>query len=400
MANVTFGTLEALGPEHEFSLVDGNLHPLPIVDMIIKELNGRIVNYVRLESFTFGKELQSHVAEFKANVPFYSPETFEENMQGAVLEIADFVEKKHDAQLLGTGMHPLLRLEEAKVWSHRDRKIYEALSRIFNFHQHGWLNIQAFQLNLSYGSEKEAILLHNALANLLPYIPAISASSPIYESKISEYTDSRLHFYRINQKEIPSMTGNIISEYVNSFKEYRQIVLDKYTEELQKLKAPECLLNKEWLNSRGAVFRFDRKAIEVRIMDEQECIKADVALSCFIRASLRGMLSRREPHLPREVLIEDLNSIIKDGLEAKVQHPRGPTARDVCKYYFRMALESASLEEKKYLPIIKKRIEEGNLSNLIRRDVLKKAQKTDLGEAILSIYLRLVENLIENKVYF
>jgi len=391
--------LEVLGPEHEFSLVDGNLHPLPIVDMVIKELNGRIANYARLKSYTFGKELQSHVAEFKANVPFYSPEAFEENMQRAVLEIADFIGRKHDAKLLGTGMHPLLRLEEAKVWSHRDRKIYEALSRIFNFYQHGWLNIQAFQLNLSYGNEKEAIQLHNALANLLPYVPAISASSPVYESKISEYIDSRLHFYRINQKEIPSITGNIIPEYINSFKEYRQITINKYTEELQKLNASEGLLNKEWLNSRGAVFRFDRKAIEIRIMDEQECIKADVALSCFIRAGLRGMLSQRVPYLPREALIEDLNSVIRDGLEAKVQHPMGPTARDVCRYYFRIALENASVEEKTYLPIVSKRIEEGSLSGLIRRDVLKKAQKTDLREAILSVYLRLVENLTENEVY-
>jgi len=391
--------LEVFGPEQEFSIVDGNLCPLPIVDTVIKELNGRVVNFVRFKSFTFGKELQSHVAEFKANRPFCSLEAFEENMQRAVLEISDFLERKHDARLLGTGMHPLLRLEDAKVWSHRDRKIYEALSRLFNFHQHGWLNIQAFQLNLSYGNEKEAIHLHNALANLLPYVTAISASSPIYESKISEYTDSRLHFYQINQKEIPSMTGNIIPEYVNSFKEYRQITINKYTEELEKLNAPEWLLNKEWLNSRGVVFRFDRKAIEIRIMDEQECIKANVALSCFIRASLRGMLSQRTPYLPRDVLIEDLNSVIKDGLEAKVQHPRGPTARDVCKYYFRTALENASVEEKIYLPIVRERIEEGNLSNLIRRDVLKKAQKTNLGEAILSIYLKLVENLTENELY-
>jgi len=392
--------LEVFGPEQEFSIVDGNLCPLPIVDTVIKELNGRVVNFVRFKSFTFGKELQSHVAEFKANRPFCSLEAFEENMQRAVLEISDFLERKHDARLLGTGMHPLLRLEDAKVWSHRDRKIYEALSRLFNFHQHGWLNIQAFHhLNLSYGNEKEAIHLHNALANLLPYVTAISASSPIYESKISEYTDSRLHFYQINQKEIPSMTGNIIPEYVNSFKEYRQITINKYTEELEKLNAPEWLLNKEWLNSRGVVFRFDRKAIEIRIMDEQECIKANVALSCFIRASLRGMLSQRTPYLPRDVLIEDLNSVIKDGLEAKVQHPRGPTARDVCKYYFRTALENASVEEKIYLPIVRERIEEGNLSNLIRRDVLKKAQKTNLGEAILSIYLKLVENLTENELY-
>jgi len=391
--------LEVLGPEHEFSIVDEKLHPLPIVDTVIKELNGCTVNYVRLKNFTFGKELQSHVAEFKANMPFYSPKTFEENMQKAVLEITDFVERKHDAQLLGTGMHPFLRLEEAKVWSHRDRKIYEALSRIFNFCQHGWLNIQAFQLNLSYGNEKEAIKLHNALANLLPYVPAVSASSPVYESKISEYADSRLHFYRINQKEIPSVTGNIIPEYVNSFREYRQITINNYTEELEKLNAPGCLLNKEWLNSRGAVFRFDRKAIEIRIMDEQECIKADVALSCFIRAGLRGMLSQREPYLPRDLLIQDLNSVIKDGLEAKVHHPMGPTARDVCGYYLKIALENASVEEKTFLPIVSKRIEKGNLSNLIRRDVLKKAQNMDLGEAILSIYLKLTKNLKENEVY-
>jgi gamma-glutamyl:cysteine ligase YbdK (ATP-grasp superfamily) len=366
---------------------------------VIKELNGRIVNYVRLKNFTFGKELQSHVAEFKSNMPFYSPETFEENMQKAVTEIVNFVEKKHDAQLLGTGMHPLLRLEETKIWSHRDRKIYDALNRIFNLYQHGWLNIQAFQLNLPYGNEKEAIQLHNALVNLLPYIPAITASSPVYESKISEYADSRLHFYQINQKEVPSMTSNIIPEYVNSFKVYLKIAISKYTEELQKLNAPEHLLNKEWLNSRGAVFRFDRKAVEIRIMDEQECIKADVALSCFIRACLKGMLSQGEPHLPRDILIEDLNSVIKDGLEAKVQHPMGSTARDLCKNYFRIALENASIEEKTYLPIVRKRIEEGSLSNLIRRDLSKKAQKTDLVEAILSIYLKLTKNLRKNEVY-
>lgn len=376
------------------------LNPLPMVDTVIKELRGRMVSFVSSNGFTFGKELQSHVAEIKANTPFSSPETFEETMQKAVLEIADFVDRKHDARLLGTGMHPLLRLEEAKVWSHRGRRIYEALDRIFDLHQHGWLNIQAFQLNLSYGSENEAIILHNVLANLLPYIPAISAASPVYESKISEYVDSRLHFYRINQKEVPSITGNIIPEYVNSFREYRQITITKYTEELQKMNAPDFLLNREWLNSRGAVFRFDRRAIEIRVMDEQECIKADVALSCFIRACLRGMLLRSETLLPQDLLIGDLNSIMKDGFEAEVRHPRGPTARDVCRYYFGIAWENASVEEKAYLPVVKRRIGGGNLSHLIRRDVLKRALKTDLGEAILSVYLRLAEKLIENEVYF
>ncbi|HAL85576.1 MAG TPA: hypothetical protein DCM31_01010, partial [Deferribacteraceae bacterium] len=28
---------------------------------------------------------------------------------------------------------------------------------------------------------------------------------------------------------------------------------------------PECILQEEWLNSRGAIARFDRKAIEIRL---------------------------------------------------------------------------------------------------------------------------------------
>lgn len=379
--------------------MDENLRPLPIVDKIIKDLHGRIVNYVKFRNFTLGKELQAHVAEFKASTPFRSPKTFEETMYEAVLMISDFLERKYGASLLGLGMHPLLKLEEAKVWSHRDRQIYESLSRLFNLNQHGWLNIQSFQLNLPYSNEKEAIVLHNALANLLPYIPAISASSPLYESKIGKYVDNRLHFYMINQKEIPSITGDVIPEYVGCFKEYFGVIIHKYSQDLVKANAPKCVLNKEWINSRGAIFRFDRKAIEIRIMDEQECIKSDVALSCFIRAALRGLINRNEPHLPHRLLVKDLKSVIKGGLGATVEHPRGPTARDVCRYYYKIAEGSASSEEKEYLPIVDERIEGGNLSEVIRRDVLKRAQKTDLNEAIFGVYSSLARNLRENRVY-
>ena len=48
-----YQTLEVLGPEHEFSLVDEALKPLPIVDQVIKKLRGRIVNNVNLGDFTF-----------------------------------------------------------------------------------------------------------------------------------------------------------------------------------------------------------------------------------------------------------------------------------------------------------------------------------------------------------
>jgi gamma-glutamyl:cysteine ligase YbdK (ATP-grasp superfamily) len=396
-----YRTLQVLGPEHEFSVIDEKLQPLPIVDKVIKDVHGRIVNNANLGDFSLGKELQAHVAEFKANTPFDSPEVFEETMHTAVLRILDILETRYRARLLGLGMHPLLLLDKVKVWSHRDRQIYAALSRIFNLNQHGWLNIQSFQLNLPFKNEREAVRLYNALANILPYLPAISASSPIYESKIGDYVDNRLHFYLMNQTEVPSITGDIIPEYVNSFEEYEKATIRQYSEDLAKANAPRCLLNKEWLNSRGAVIRHDRKAIEIRIMDEQECVKSDVALSCFIRAALRGIWQQKKEFecLPHHVLVNNLHAVIRDGLDAFVQHPKGSTARQVCHYLHKIAEENASSEEKKYLGIIKHRIENGNLSDLILKEVTKKVLKTNLEEAVLTVYSSLANCLENNKVY-
>jgi len=337
--------------------------------------------------------------EIKPNKPFRSPEAFEENMQNAVSTIQDFIERKYDAYLLGTGMHPTLKLEETKIWPHRDRQIYQAFGKLFNLNQHGWLNIQSFQLNIPYLNEERAVYLHNLLANICAYLPAITASSPIYEGKIGRHVDNRLYFYMINQKKIPSITGDLIPEYISSSSQYKKEIIGKYTLDLSLAGADKCLLYKDWVNSRGVVLRFDRKAIEIRIMDEQECIKSDVALSCFIRALLRGLMTNKNQILPHNLLVKDFRSVIKHGLKAKVSHPKGPTARDVCNYFYHIAWKNATKEEKKYLPIIEKRIQKGSLSDLIKTAVKRKAQRTNFQEAILEIYLKLIKHLINNETF-
>ena len=393
-----YQTLEVLGPEHEFAVVDETLKPLSIVDQAIKELRGRVANNVSLGGYTFGKELQSHVAEIKANLPFRAPQEFEEVMQRAVTEINELLKWKFSAKLLGAGMHPLLRLDEAKIWPHRDRGIYEAMGKVFDMTQHGWLNIQSFQLNLPYASESEGVKLHGVITNILPYLPAISAASPIFESRMGEYMDNRLHFYQINQREVPSILGDVIPEYVASFAEYRKVTVDAYSQELRRLGASPLLMGKEWVNSRGAIFRFDRRAIEIRVMDEQECVQSDVALSCFIRALLRGLMDE-DIHVSHELLVQDFNHVVRDGLQASVLYPNSEKARDVCGHFHNIAQKNATKEERKYLWLIKKRIEEGSLSNLITRDVIRKSGKTSFEEAIRSVYLRLAENLSRNKPY-
>ena len=53
-----------------------------------------------MPQFTFGKEMQLHVMEIKANQPFKTPIEFEETMQDAVTTLSGIVQK-HGAMLLG-----------------------------------------------------------------------------------------------------------------------------------------------------------------------------------------------------------------------------------------------------------------------------------------------------------
>jgi gamma-glutamyl:cysteine ligase YbdK (ATP-grasp superfamily) len=388
-----------MGPEHEFSLVNQELKPLPVSDKIIKSYFGKINNFVEQPTFTFGKELQLHVMELKANSPFKSPTEFEETMQSAVNTLSGIVEK-HGAWLLGTGMHPLLQLKDTRIWSHYHKKIYQEFGKFFNLNQHGWLNIQSFHLNLSYQTEADGIQIHNQLANLSAYLPAIAASSPIYEGKTGPDIDNRLQFYKINQKEIPTITGEVIPEYVSSFSQYKHDVIEQYSKDLALAGASKIVLNREWINSRGVIFRFDRRALEVRVMDEQECIKSDVALSCFVRASIRGLIALKAELLPHDLLVKDFNMIVKDGLKAQVSSPYGKTARQVCTHYLNLAFEYADGDEKKYLWILKKRIEKGSLSEIIRNRVLKRAEKTDFHEAVVNVYSTLINCLSDNEPCF
>jgi gamma-glutamyl:cysteine ligase YbdK (ATP-grasp superfamily) len=398
--NKVYKPLEVLGPEHEYSIVNQDLQALPISDKIIKQYCGKIINFIEMPDFTFGKELQLHVMEVKANTPFKSPLEFEETMQNAVITLNELLWKNHGAKLLGTGMHPLLKLQDTAIWPHYHRKIYQEFGKIFNLKQHGWLNIQSFHLNLPFQKEADAVKMHNQLANLCAYLPAIAASSPIFEGKEGPNADNRLSFYKVNQHEIPSITGDVIPEYVSSFSQYKREVIERYSQDLADAGASKTLLHREWVNSRGVIFRFDRSALEVRVMDEQECIKSDVALSCFVRSALRGLLDTNAPLASHDVLVNDFNAVLKDGLNAKISSPNGSTARQVCQSYLNLATKYADEDEKKYLWLIKRRIEEGSLSDLIRKRVQLSAEKTGFHEAIQNVYSTLIKCLFANEPYF
>jgi hypothetical protein len=104
--------------------------------------------------------------------------------------------------------------------------------------------------------------------------------------------------------------------------------------------------------------------------------------------------------MSHDTLVRDFRSIVRNGLDAKVQHSYGQTARQVCQHLLQIALDNASEEEKEYIPTVRKRIEQGNLSDIIRARVKRKAQRIGFREAIISVYSELMKSLMDNQPYF
>jgi hypothetical protein len=88
---------------------------------------------------------------------------------------------------------------------------------------------------------------------------------------------------------------------------------------------PTGTLEGEWLNARGAIARFDRNAIEIRLIDSQECPRADVsvawALTCVVRALCeeRAADTRAQRAFASEPLAAQLIEAIHLGPRARVR---------------------------------------------------------------------------------
>ena len=87
------------------------------------------------------------------------------------------------------------------------------------------------------------------------------------------------------------------------------------------------MLRHEWVNARGAIARFDRGAVEIRVIDAQECPAADLAVlaavTALVRALAVGPLSERtrSDDPDTESLAELFGRAVEHGDRARVDHP-------------------------------------------------------------------------------
>ncbi len=339
-----------IGTEHEFSINDPQFNPLPVSDTILKTICGRYESEILFGDVKLGKELQKTVIEMVPRSHADSIGALEEQlMRGSGNSPGS---SATGTRLLGLGMHPTLTLDQTAVWDHDEGEYYEAYDRLFNIRQHGWLNIQALQVNLSYTGAKDLVLQFNRLRSLLPYLIAVTAASPIVEERSTGTMDNRLLFYRENQKEIPLICNRIVPERIHSVQDYRR-QQEEIFGELKRRDA--AILCEEWVNSGGVIIRFSRKCLEIKALDEQDCIRSDMAVCAFIRSLLRC------PSLPVETDQDALLALTEDAIRRGTAGLR-PELRQI----YDRAWAHATPEERLYLPFLRNRIERGSLAEIVR----------------------------------
>jgi gamma-glutamyl:cysteine ligase YbdK (ATP-grasp superfamily) len=318
---------EAFGVELEYMIVDArSLDVRAIADELLRDATGgeEYVGEVESGDVSWSNELVAHVVELKTTDPATSLVPLAGSFQSQVRRINELL-ARHGAKLMPGGMHPWMDpLRETKLWPHDCNEIYEAFNKIFDCQGHGWSNLQSVHLNLPFGNDEEFGRLHAAIRLVLPILPALAASSPIVEGRGSGTLDTRLEVYRTNSRRIPAITGHVVPEPVFSEADYRQVILNTLYAEIAP-HDPEGVLQEEWLNARGAIARFERNTIEIRVLDIQECPAADLAICGLTVAALRALVDGRFTTLaqqqawPAERLAEILLSAIRDGEQAMVR---------------------------------------------------------------------------------
>jgi gamma-glutamyl:cysteine ligase YbdK (ATP-grasp superfamily) len=388
------GLFGAVGIELEYMIVDREtLDVRPICDELFRSATGAEASDVEPDGpdgvVSWSNELALHVVELKTQRPAPSLDGLAEAFQDHVRRIDALLEPMN-ARLLPTAVHPWMNpLVETRLWPHESNEIYRAYDRIFGCQGHGWSNVQSTHINLPFANDDEFGRLHAALRLVLPLLPAIAASSPIIDGDWSPVSSQRMEAYRGNSKRVPMMAGLIVPEPVFSRSSYERDILGKLYEDLRPLD-PEGVLHHEFANARGAIARFDRGAIEIRVLDVQECPRADMAIAALIIELVRAVIEERWMSYEdqKRVNTESLYSVLLDTIRYADRSRIGERsfldafglrqsivwAADA----WNSILEEVMPDHPTWTPLLRRMLQTGTLANRIGQQVRRFPTKPEL----------------------
>ena len=324
MNAVALHAFAGCGIELEYMIVDRHtLSVMPTADVLLHAAAGGVVSDVARGRFGWSNEIVLHLIEIKNIQPDPALESLAAGLQAEVNLINQLLQPM-GARLMPSGMHPWMDPStETRLWPHDNAPIYQSYDRIFNCKKHGQANLQSMHVNLPFADDDEFARLHAAVRLLLPILPAIAASSPIADGKPSGFLDSRMEAYRTAASRVPSVTGQVIPDTINSRAEYEEQVLVPMYRDISSLD-PHGVLQHEWLNARGAIPRFDRNAIEIRMIDVQECPQADLAIAAAATIVIRALFDATwsplamQQAFATDALVNILHVCIRDAEQAVI----------------------------------------------------------------------------------
>lgn len=402
---------EGYGIELEYMIVSNDsLAVLPVADQLIKAEVGEYKDVER-GPVAWSNELVLHVVELKTNGPAPDLEKVPGDIQRDVNHINRLLGKLK-GRLMPTGMHPFMDpRHETRLWPHEHSDVYEMFNRVFDCRGHGWSNVQSSHLNLPFGNDEEFGKLHAAIRLLLPLMPALAASSPFVEGKNAGALDYRMQLYRNNTMRIPSVTGHVIPEGAYTRKDYEMNILARIYQDLSP-HDPDGVLQHEWVNARGAIARFDRSAIEIRVLDIQECPQADVAICAAIVDVLKALTKEtwtpfaEQKAFPtqalstilRNVIVQGQNTVITDEKFLHQLHFKGApkvTAGELWQHLIETVWPSSATHANEWRPAIATILQRGTLAQRILNAVGKDTSR----ERIKSVYADLCDCLTRGKMF-
>lgn len=402
---------QGYGIELEYMLVDRDtLKVKPVTDELIKHETGIYQSDFENGIVTWSNELVLHVVELKSTRPESNFNALENAFAENVKRI-NAILASSNTMLMPGAAHPFMDpLTETRLWPHDNNEVYDIYNKIFDCRGHGWSNLQSTHLNLPFYDDEEFAKLHAAVRLVLPLLPALCASSPVLDGKVTGMLDTRMNFYKTNQAKIPSITGRVIPEAVFSKRNYLNTIYERIKADIAPYD-PEKVLNPIWVNSRGAIPRFDRGSIEIRIMDIQECPAADMAILYLVIETIKALVREKfidfesQTKWKTDVLAQLLDKVSAKGRSVKIEDREylgvfgmtsaEATVGDLWRHIVERLVRSGNVAVstgRKELEII---LNEGSLAERIVRAIGNDPSR----ERITAVYRQLCDCLGQNRMF-
>ena len=312
---------EAIHLGMDFHVVDSqSLEVRPVVPALFAALGKAPGGNVERGSMAWAAGTADHQISLRNQRPAVRWEVLHKRLQNEVNSINEVLARM-GCTLLPTGAHPWMDATSGSVL--RDDELVQLCHRIFNCNTPGWCNSAGTRLEITFDGDQEFMRLHAAVRLLLPIIPALTAASPFLNGRWTGFLDARMEAYLHMHERHPELMGSLVPEAVFDQEDYYRMIYGPIAQVLAEHEGGN-LLDHEQANARGAVAHFDRGTLEIRVMDTQEHLAADLAIAEFIITVLKALSGGRwvSTYLHRAWGESDLLAIflqvIKDGGQTSI----------------------------------------------------------------------------------